>query len=112
MARTFDDVAEKVRNWGRWGPDDQRGTLNHIDAAALKRAAAAVKQGKLLSCGLDYASDGPQEGGIRLNPLRSTTSLGDPLGPPGSRGAYADDLVTMFLQAATQWDSFAHVHYD
>lgn len=26
----FDYLAEKLRNWGRWGEADQRGTLNHI----------------------------------------------------------------------------------
>jgi hypothetical protein len=30
MADTFERLAERVRNWGRWGEDDQRGTLNHI----------------------------------------------------------------------------------
>ena len=31
------DLAARVSNAGRWGPDDQRGTLNLIDAAAVLR---------------------------------------------------------------------------
>jgi kynurenine formamidase len=112
MAINFDDLAGKLRNWGRWGPEDQRGTLNFIDPAALKRGADSVKQGKLFCVGLNYDANGPQPGGGRVNPLRTSTAVDSPLGPPGSRASYADDVVTMFLQAATQWDSFAHVHYD
>jgi kynurenine formamidase len=112
MAASFDVLADKVRNWGRWGPDDQRGTLNHIDAAAVRRGAAAVRQGKVFACGLNYDAEGPQQGGARINPLRTTTAIDSPLGPPDSRGSWADDVITMFLQAATQWDSLAHVHYD
>lgn len=33
-------------NWGRWGPDDERGALNLIDAAAVRRGAAAVRAGR------------------------------------------------------------------
>ena len=24
------ETAEKLKNWGRWGPDDEKGTLNFI----------------------------------------------------------------------------------
>ncbi|MDQ1508595.1 MAG: hypothetical protein QOG50_439, partial [Actinomycetota bacterium] len=29
------ELARRVSNWGRWGPDDQRGTLNLIDSDAV-----------------------------------------------------------------------------
>jgi len=35
----------------------------------------------------------------------------DPQGYPGAF-RFADDYVVMALQAATQWDALAHVHYD
>ena len=28
--REFDEIFEAVKNWGRWGPDDELGTLNYI----------------------------------------------------------------------------------
>ena len=28
--REFDEIFEAVKNWGRWGDDDERGTLNFI----------------------------------------------------------------------------------
>jgi kynurenine formamidase len=40
---------DKVRNWGRWGDDDQRGTLNHIGPGEIARAAALVSEGRTVS---------------------------------------------------------------
>ena len=56
----FAALAAKVNNWKRWGNDDQRGTLNHIDEAALQRAGAAIRQGKLFGLGLSFDRNGPQ----------------------------------------------------
>jgi kynurenine formamidase len=36
-------------NWGRWGKDDQQGTLNLITAAKRREAAALVKEGYSVS---------------------------------------------------------------
>src|SRR6185503_13145329 len=40
-------TGDKLRNWGRWGKDDQLGTLNLITPAKVKQGAAMVKQGKI-----------------------------------------------------------------
>lgn len=109
----FDALAEKVRNWGRWGEEDQRGTLNLIDPAALQRASAAATQGKLFNLGLNFDSNGPQQsGGFRFNPQHFMTAIGEPLGPNAPDMCYSDDVISMPPQCATQWDAFAHVHYD
>ncbi|HEY4355277.1 MAG TPA: cyclase family protein [Acidobacteriaceae bacterium] len=39
-------------NWGRWGKDDQRGTLNLITPAKIKQATALVKDGVAVSLAL------------------------------------------------------------
>jgi kynurenine formamidase len=47
-----DDVRALLRqrsNWGRWGPDDQRGTLNLITDAKRAAAAALVRSGRTAS---------------------------------------------------------------
>ena len=36
------ELREKVRNWGRWGDDDEIGTLNLITDAAVKSAAKEI----------------------------------------------------------------------
>jgi kynurenine formamidase len=37
-------------NWGRWGPDDERGTLNLITPDKVRQAAALVRDGVSVSC--------------------------------------------------------------
>ena len=39
-----------LSNWGRWGPDDERGTLNLITPAKRLHAASLVREGLLISC--------------------------------------------------------------
>src|SRR4051794_15807124 len=42
---------DSLSNWGRWGPDDQRGTLNLITPAKTAAAAALVREGRTVPCG-------------------------------------------------------------
>jgi hypothetical protein len=42
---TLKEWEQELSNWGRWGPDDQRGTLNLITAEKTKAAAALVSEG-------------------------------------------------------------------
>jgi kynurenine formamidase len=44
------DIFEKVKNWGRWGSEDQRGALNLITAEKRAAAAALVRSGETVSC--------------------------------------------------------------
>ena len=41
------ELGQSVSNWGRWGPEDERGTTNLITPAALVAAARLVRQGNL-----------------------------------------------------------------
>jgi hypothetical protein len=45
----FDTLFQQIKNWGRWGPDDQLGTVNLITPAKRKQAAALVKTGETVS---------------------------------------------------------------
>src|ERR1700743_1635526 len=108
----FDHLAETLRNWGRWGPDDQRGALNQLGPEALKRGAAEVRDGKLFNLGLKFDRDGPQLGRGRFNPMVYATDLFTPLNPAVPNVCYSDDVIHMPLQCATQWDALGHVHYD
>jgi kynurenine formamidase len=108
----LDVIAERVRNWGRWGEDDQSGTLNNIGPEALLRAAASVSAGRRFSLGLNFDSEGPQLGVRRFNPKLYVTEIATPLNPRHPSAVYSDDVIHMPLQAATQWDALSHVHYD
>jgi len=37
----FDEIFEAVKNWGRWGDDDELGTLNYITQRPCGRQAAS-----------------------------------------------------------------------
>jgi kynurenine formamidase len=106
-----DDIAElaaRVRNWGRWGDDDQLGTLNLIDDAARRRGVAAVLDGRALSLAMPLSPDGPQLGFVegRTNPVLSPFSFS-----AGDDRMWHDDSITMGTQACTHWDGLAHASY-
>src|SRR5471030_2087561 len=48
-AAEFDTLFQQVKNWGRWGPDDQLGSVNLITSAKRKQALATVKEGVTVS---------------------------------------------------------------
>lgn len=45
----FEQIFESVKNWGRWGPDDQLGTLNYITPQKVREAAGLVRSGRRVS---------------------------------------------------------------
>jgi kynurenine formamidase len=47
-------LAQSVRNWGRWGADDERGTLNHLTPDHARAAAALVASGRTVSLSRDF----------------------------------------------------------
>lgn len=48
-AAEFDTLFQQVKNWGRWGPDDQLGSVNLVTPAKRKQAVALVKTGDTVS---------------------------------------------------------------
>ena len=112
------EATEKLRNWGRWGKDDQIGTLNHVDAGGHRaggridphrqgvraRHAARPPRPAIRAVGRALESD-PHDAGDRHRcgggPLRQ--DAGHPL---------RDDAINMPVQSATHWDSLGHIFYD
>lgn len=108
---SFRQIGDRVRNWGRWGDDDERGTVNLITPERLVAAAKLVQKGQIFDLGIPFDSEGPQPGGGRINPIRLMSETGADQVFPGAF-QYADDFVFMPLQGASQWDGLAHVYYD
>lgn len=123
---TIETVREYTRrhsNWGRWGDDDERGTLNHVTPEAVTHAASLVRQGRTISMALPFDQNGPQKGNFnRFNPIHLMTRDGaDVIAGTSIRDFYGgndryfrgtDDLVILPLQSGTQWDSPAHVVFE
>ncbi|MFF8192366.1 cyclase family protein [Streptomyces bobili] len=108
----FHDIAERVNNWGRWGTEDEIGTLNLITDEVVRRAAAEVRTGRRVPLALPLREDGVQTGMIpgRVNPLHTMVQINQEIFGPGTV-ACSDDAVTMGLQAATHWDALPHVSH-
>ncbi len=107
-------MAARVSNWGRWGADDQIGTLNLIDGAARLRGVAAVRGGVAVPLALPLSADeGIQLGFIpgRVNPTRTMVSVNEAIGSDPGWIAFSEDVVTMATQCATHWDGLGHAAY-
>ena len=109
-------TAERCKNWGRWGPDDEAGTLNFITPADLIAAGKLIRKGKAFSLGLNFDRHGPQKGlwGNRFNPIHTMLATGTDavLGLQDKGGLrYADDMVSLPMQCGTQWDALGHIFY-
>ena len=109
-------AAERCSNWGRWGPDDEIGTLNFVGPEQIKRAASLVQRGKSFSLGLNFDRNGPQRGlwGNRFNPIHTMLATGtDAVAGVQDAGGlrYADDMISLPNQCGTQWDGLGHIFY-
>jgi kynurenine formamidase len=63
-AEEFDKMFQEIKNWGRWGKDDQLGSANLITEQKRKQATDVVKSGITVSLAhnpmTDKAVDNPQ----------------------------------------------------
>jgi kynurenine formamidase len=104
----FDGLFERLKNWGRWGEEDELGTLNFLGDAEVAQAAALVRTGRRVSLGrpLDTVS-GPDNGRPALHYM---TRLGD--GRAGEPSFYMDFIgVDFHGKSASHIDALPHVAY-
>ena len=115
VSPVFSDMAARVRNWERWGPDDEIGTLNLIDEAARRRGAAAVVSGRAFPLGLPLSeAEGIQLGFVegRVNPTRTMVQVNQPVNADQPDWVcFSEDVLTLATQCATHWDALAHASY-
>ena len=114
-AQQFEVLFQNVCNWGVWGADDERGTLNYMTPECVQKAAALVRSGRSVSMAVPInkvaGPDNPHpvahymaqvfdgssalgEPGFSLDYLAGEIH-GDPLPPAG-----AIDRLAMHLKAA------------
>lgn len=111
------ETAVRCRNWGKWGAEDERGTLNYIAPAKIVEATRLVRRGKVISLAVPFDGAGPQAGSPRrFNPIHRMILTGPDFTTgavtrPGGVG-FTDDMVIMPLQCGTQWDALSHCFVD
>jgi kynurenine formamidase len=109
-------LAKRVSNWGRWGTDDQRGTLNLITPDVVLRGVQAARTGRTFSLAIPFDGTGPQWDSKnmphRINPELHTHTVNIAFTGDTRDFTTSDDSFRMGSQAATHWDALAHVGYD
>ena len=111
-------VRPEGSTWGDFGPDDFLGRLNLLTPQRVRRGAAEIRDG--LSLPLSLPLDLP--GGSVLNPNRHPPVVRPNVRQgrvnmncdmseldPDRTDVLSDDLVLLYTQYSTQWDSLAHV---
>jgi kynurenine formamidase len=102
-----DEIAswmDRLSNWGRWGAEDELGTLNYITPEKRRAAAGLVREGRAISCArpISYEVTPDNE-----RPLRHFVA---DYGFEGELQAYRDEFVIGPHGATiTHVDAFSHV---
>ena len=126
MTHTHEEVGPSVKellkdspkNWGKWGPDDEVGSLNYLTPEVVIAAAGSIKSGKTFTLQVKMANPAGdpvwpgRTGAVRINVMDEGHFIAGK-GVESAGGAhYADDYMTCFLQGSTQYDALGHVWYD
>ena len=73
-AAEFDALFQQIKNWGRWGPNDQLGSANLVTAGKRKQAASLAKQGETVSLAHNPLTDKAED---NANPFEHTMLRGN-----------------------------------
>lgn len=93
-----------LSNWGRWGPDDQLGTLNYLTPARRVEAAAQIRTGRVVPLGREFGVGTPNLRDFSYE-MRSYTDE-----PPEEAGSL--DVVKLNCHgfAVTHVDALCHIY--
>ena len=102
----FDEIFEAVKNWGRWGPDDELGTLNYITPDTVRAAAGLVRSGRRATMAIAMnTAAGPD------NPRHVVQGHDIDIGSSGV--TFATDFVGLAFHCDchTHMDALCHIAY-
>ena len=111
-------LKDSPSNWGKWGPDDEVGSLNYLGPEQVLAAVGRVRSGKTFT--LQRLIGDPKGDPVwpGRTPAERTQVLDESNWDGGAGPAYpgglhyADDKINAFLQGSTQYDGLGHVWYD
>lgn len=107
----FEQIFERVKNWGKWGAADELGTLNYITSEKIREAAALVSSGRRVSLAIPINKvAGPD------NPQQAIHFLtqGHDVPVDSSKVRFALDFMGMASHGDchTHVDALCHISYD
>ena len=102
---TVDVWMTELSNWGRWGKDDQRGTLNLLTPGRSRTALALAKDGVSVSLSHAYIEQRAED-----NP----SPFGHEMLGVGGPGAFVSDRFTIAYHGYTHshMDALCHMAYE
>ena len=106
----LDEMYERLKNWGRCGDDDQRGTLNHLTPERSAAAAALVRDGTTVSLAHNLGTDpSPENPHPAHHHLLASGDARDSNGIPGYEAAR--DYVGLDVHGlyTTHVDALSHM---
>ena len=113
-----DMLKDSPKNWGKWGPDDEIGSLNYLGTAEALAGAAEIRSGKSFTLAVPMGSPGGdpmwpgREAPKRVNVIDHGTWVAGKGFPIPGEAEYADDMLVMYVQGSSQYDALGHVWHD
>jgi kynurenine formamidase len=108
--REFDQIFQSVKNWGRWGEDDQLGTMNYITPQTVRAAAGLVRSGRRATMSIPMSTTaGPDN----PSPVIHHVVQGHDVGAGSSGVTFATDFVGLAFHGDrhTHMDALCHIAY-
>jgi kynurenine formamidase len=106
----FDQIFESVKNWGRWGADDERGTLNYLTPGHVRAAAALVRSGRHVTMSIPMnTAAGPDN----PSPVIHHVVQGHDIDIGSSTLTFATDYLGLAFHGDchTHMDALCHIAY-
>jgi len=99
-------------NWGKWGPDDEIGTLNYNTPQSLVAAARLVKKGKIIPVSYESRPNGGPLWGMRVGIERWMNWSGNDAVMADKPGMwYSDEVIKVESHSMSHVDPLVHLWY-
>jgi len=108
----FEALFARVDNAGRWGDDDERGTLNLVTDEVRRAAGSEVREGVSISLAREILS-GPVPGAIEPAGIEFIQASDSLLGPSDGSARWTVDRITVVYHGLsfTHVDAPSHITY-
>ena len=88
--KAIEEASKELSNWGRWGKNDQIGTLNHVTSEDIVKAASLIRTRQGVRARHPARPHGPAD-----RPVRRPRVAGTGIAAAGlEQVRYADDILT------------------
>jgi len=102
---------DALSNWGRWGDDDVRGTLNFITPEHVRSAASLIRTGETVSCSrvINFGRRADEDPN---RPLHFMARTGTAAQEKGGSGASDWAVLPLHGLTLTHIDAHSHMFWD